>query len=64
MKQFYSKWVNDSFKDKIYKISKNGFGKPYVEEIRSDGYYTKLDMSMDQLFDFEGMLLKNGWRKV
>ena len=32
--------------------------------IQTDGYNTKLKMNLDQLFDFEGKLLKNGWSKV
>ena len=64
MKQIYSKQVNDDNNEKVYQVSNDRFGNLCVEEIRLDGYYTKLGMNEDQLFNFEGMLLKNGWRKI
>ena len=65
MKQLnFSKWVNDNLSDKVYEIMHDNFGNLCVQEIRSDGYYTKLGIDQDQLLKFEKTLLKNGWTKT
>lgn len=47
-----------------YEISQNGWGRYEARELRKDGYGSSLNMDADQLFNFEGMLLKNGWTDI
>ena len=64
MKNFSSRWINSEIPGTIYYIKKEGFSGPVVEMVRTDGYTSKLNMNLDQLFDFEGKLLKCGWSKI
>jgi len=64
MIQFNSRWIHSEQPGTIYYVKKDGFSQPVVEMVRTDGYTSQLKMNMDQLFDFEGKLLKCGWSKV
>ena len=64
MKSFNSRWINSEVPGTIYYVKKDDFSGPVVEMVRTDGYTSKLKMSLDQLFDFEGKLLKCGWSQI
>lgn len=62
--QFKTRWINTEQPGTIYVVKKEGYLGPVVEMIKTDGYTSKLRMTMNQLFDFEGKLLKNGWSRI
>jgi hypothetical protein len=50
--------------DHQYEIKRDTWGKWICRELKVDGYGSSLTMDSDQLFNFEGMLLKNGWQNI
>lgn len=47
-----------------YEIKRNTWGVWICRELKKDGYGSSLTMDSNQLFNFEGMLLKNGWQNI
>ena len=47
-----------------YEIKRDTWGKWTCHELKKDGYGSSLNMDSDQLFNFEGALIKNGWKNI
>lgn len=58
-----TKFKNPKFDDKTYTLSDDDIRGPSVVEERKDGYKSTLRMSKDKFYQFESLLIQNGWTR-
>ena len=65
MKHYVSKFIHKDHNE-IFYIKQESYSRQYwtAEVVKPDGYSSELRMSHDDKFEFEGKLLKHGWRQV
>lgn len=60
-----TKWKHPDIDGKKYILHyDDDYRGPFVEEIRDDGYTTKLKMSKDKFWDFQALLSQMGWVQI